>query len=126
MKHSHLIVEESWPVLLVEDNENRTAWFTERIPWLHVSVTSQEAIRRLAAISYKVVFLDHDLGFMDAADPTRLHGNGKEVARYLAAKKYQAIIVIHSLNPIGAEAMKKVLPSAHVLPFGTFDVEVKA
>lgn len=125
MKTSRLMIEADWPVLVVEDSLDRVRWFTERIPWVHVATTAHDAIRRLDSQHYRAIFLDHDLGFLDAADPTRLHHNGKEVARYLAFKKYEAVIVIHSLNPIGAEAMKKTLPQAHVMPYGTFDVEVK-
>jgi hypothetical protein len=67
-------------------------------------------------------FLDHDLGFLDAAYPGRLHDNGKEVARYLAIKKFPGIVVIHSLNEVGAQAMKRYLPQAHIAPYGSFDI----
>jgi hypothetical protein len=69
-----------------------------------------------------MVFLDHDLSFMDADFPDRQHGNGKEVARYLARTKFAGKIVIHSKNEIGVKAMAKTLPQATITRFDDFDI----
>jgi hypothetical protein len=31
-------------------------------------------------------------------------------------------VVIHSLNEVGAQAMKRYLPQAHIAPYGSFDI----
>ena len=36
---------------------------------------------------------------------------------------FQRIVVIHSVNEAGAEAMKTFLPQSRVAPFGTFELE---
>lgn len=84
--------------------------------------TSYEAIEILAEESFDVVFLDHDLGFLDAADPTRQHGNGKEVARFLAIRKFGGKVIIHSRNLDAVPFMQKILPQATIAPFGEFDI----
>lgn len=109
-------------VFILEDSEERIAWFRQRLPNAVFAKTAQQAIMLLSQRSFGMIFLDHDLGFLDAADPTRLHYNGKEVSRYLAIHHFAGCVVIHSRNPVGAEAMKKVLPKAHLLPYGTFEV----
>jgi hypothetical protein len=68
------------------------------------------------------VFLDHDLSWMDAGFPDRQHGNGKEVAHYLARTKFPGRVVIHSKNEDGVKAMVKILPAAAVERFGDFEI----
>jgi hypothetical protein len=70
-----------------------------------------------------VVFLDHDLCWQDAAYSERKHGNGKEAPRYLAWWGFKGMVIIHSVNEDGAQAMKSYLPQARVAPFGTFELE---
>jgi len=31
-------------------------------------------------------------------------------------------VVVHSVNPVGADNIKGVLPHAHLMPFGTFEL----
>jgi hypothetical protein len=112
----------AWPVFVLDDSDARIAWFRQRVPQAVFAKTASEARHILEVTAFRIVFLDHDLGFLDAADPNRLHHNGKEVARYLAIKKFQGIVVIHSLNEVGAEVMHRYLPEAHVEPYGTFDI----
>jgi hypothetical protein len=112
----------AWPVFVLDDSDARIAWFRQRVPQAVFAKTASEARHILEVTAFRIVFLDHDLGFLDAADPNRLHHNGKEVARYLAIKKFQGIVVIHSLNEVGADVMHRYLPEAHVEPYGTFDI----
>lgn len=113
----------AWPVFVLDDSDERVAWFRYRVPNAIFAKTSREACSILGEKEFKIVFLDHDLGFLDAADPHRLHHNGKEVARYLAITKFQGTVVIHSLNAVGAKIMQGYLPQARLEPFGTFDLE---
>ena len=68
-----------------------------------------------------MVFLDHDLHWMHA-DNSIFKGTGKEVARSLAEKGFQGIVIIHSRHEEGAAAMKKYLSNARLAPFGSFDM----
>jgi hypothetical protein len=68
-----------------------------------------------------VIFLDHDLHWMHA-DNSIFKGTGKEVARFLAEKDFQGIVIIHSRHEEGAAAMKKYISNARLAPFGSFDI----
>jgi CheY-like chemotaxis protein len=111
----------SWPVFVLDDSEDRLSWFRERICNFTYAKTSAAAIDVLSRKSFKVVFLDHDLHWMDAGFPNRQHGNGKEVARHLASQGFAGIVVIHSRSEQSA-VMAKILPTAKVCPFGDFDI----
>jgi hypothetical protein len=117
-------IPNAWPVFVLDDSNERIAWFRQRMPQTAYAKTAGEARFILEENQFKIVFLDHDLGFLDAADPHRLHHNGKEVARYLAMTRFQGIVVIHSLNAVGAKIMHGYLPQARLAPFGTFDIEL--
>ena len=117
-------VPKSWPVFVLEDAGDRIAWFRRQIPHAVIATSCDEALRILSTREFKIVFLDHDLGFLDAAYPDRLHGNGKEVARYLARTAFPGVVVIHSKHEAGANAMKVHLPQASLAPFGTFEIEL--
>lgn len=117
-------IPRSWPVFVLEDSADRIGWFRRQVPHAMMAASCNEALRILSTREFKIVFLDHDLGFLDAAYPDRLHGNGKEVARYLARTTFPGIVVIHSKHEAGANAMKAHLPQATLAPFGTFEIEV--
>jgi hypothetical protein len=114
-------VPHSWPVLVLDDCEDRISWFRQRIRNAQFAKTSAAAIKLLSRRDFKVAFLDHDLHWMDAGFPERQHGNGKEVARYLASHGFGGIVVIHSRSE-QAEVMAKILPHAKVRRFGDFDI----
>jgi len=115
-------IASDWPVLILEDTDERVRWFKERIPQAMVTKSTTQAIEWLEKRQFKAIFLDHDLGFLDA-DPTRQHRNGKEIARYLRIRNYPAMVVIHSHNPDGVAAMAALLPAAKVARYGTFEIE---
>ena len=87
--------------------------------------TAQAALDILSTEQFDLVFLDHDLSWMDAGFPLRLHGNGKEVARFLRIHGFQGQIVIHSLSD-QAKVMAKILPQAKLCRFGDFDIATSA
>jgi CheY-like chemotaxis protein len=105
-------------VLIVEDNEARCDWFRERLKNRQLDVTCdvRTAIGWLAARDYEAVLLDHDLSeehyFTDEPDDER---TGYAVARWLAdnpTAQRDALIVVHSLNYVGANRMVELLRGA--------------
>jgi CheY-like chemotaxis protein len=115
-------------VLVLDDDPKRLQWFRESVRDAtgdapKCCTTVDELIDELEGGEFDVVFLDHDLCWLDAAYSERKHGNGKEAARYLAWMGFKGMIVIHSVNEDGAKAMNSYLPQARVAPFGTFELE---
>lgn len=106
---------------MLDDTEDRISWFRSKLPNLRYAKTSQAAIEILSSESFDLVFLDHDLSWVDAGFPDRQHGNGKEVARYLARTNFSGRIVIHSRSDQAA-TMAKILPQATVSRFGDFEI----
>jgi hypothetical protein len=121
MPKTVITIPGDWPVFVLEDNQERIAWFRKRVPQAIIVENASEAMVLLAQGDFKMAFLDHDLGDIDAAYPDRFQG--KEVAQYLACSNFSGIVVIHSLNTAGAKAMKAHLKDARIVPFGTFEIE---
>jgi CheY-like chemotaxis protein len=105
-------------VLIVEDDETRCAWFRERLAGSLLDVTCDvaTAVLWLAERDYQAVLLDHDLTdehyFSTEPDDER---TGYAVARWLAehpTSQRDALIVVHSLNYVGARRMVEVLRAA--------------
>jgi CheY-like chemotaxis protein len=114
-----------WPVLVVEDTEDRISWFRKRMPKAIFAKNVEAAFQALEQQDFKVVFLDHDLHWMHA-DNAIFKGTGKEVARFLAKHGFQGIVIIHSLHVEGAAVMKKYLSKARLAPFGSFEIAVES
>ena len=105
-------------ILIVEDDELRCAWFSQRFDGLIMDVTCdvREAIRWLEERDYRMILLDHDLAeehyISNAEDDER---TGYAVAAWLAAhpdSQRDATVLIHSLNYTGARRMLDVLHEA--------------
>jgi len=109
-------------VFVLDDTQDRLDWFRERLPAMRWAKTAKAALEILSTEQFDFVFLDHDLSFMDAGFPDRQHGNGKEVARYLAYSKFAGRVVIHSKNEDGVKAMAKILPGAEVARYEEFEI----
>lgn len=114
-------------ILIVEDDDARCAWFRGRLVGSELDVTCdvRQAIAWLAERDYAVILLDHDLMnehyLSDAPDDER---TGYAVAAWLADhpdRQRDALILIHSLNYIGAQRMLDILHSrgrdAEHIPF---------
>lgn len=114
-----------WRVFVLDDTEERLRWFRERCPKMRFATTSQAALDILSSEKFDLVFLDHDLSFMDAGFPLRQFGNGKEVARYLAYSKFPGRIVIHSHSE-QAQVMAKILPQAAVCRFDCLNIVIES
>jgi hypothetical protein len=114
-------VPSHWRVFVLDDTEERLQWFRNRVPAMRSATTAEDAITILTAETFDLVFLDHDLTWLDAGFPDRQFGNGKEVARYLARTGFKGRVVIHSKSD-QAEAMRKILPAATCERFGDFEL----
>jgi CheY-like chemotaxis protein len=100
-------IPSDWPVLVVEDTEDRISWFRKRMPKAVFAKNAEAAFRALEKLEFKVIFLDHDLHWM-LADNFIFKGTGKEVARFIAKQDFQGIVIIHSKHEEGAAAKKEV------------------
>lgn len=116
-------VHPDWKVLVLEDAPERIVWFKERVPDAVYVATAADAIQALTQQDFRVVFLDHDLHWMHAADNAIIKGTGKEVAMHLKKTGFKGIVVIHSKNEDGARVMLKILPGAKVARFGEFEIK---
>jgi CheY-like chemotaxis protein len=105
-------------VLVVEDDEQRCEWFRRRLAGRRLDVTCDvgTAVEWLARRDYEAILLDHDLAdehyFSNEFDDER---TGYAVARWLAdnpTRQRDALIIIHSLNYVGASRMLEVLRAA--------------
>lgn len=109
-------------ILVLEDDQNRIAWFKAYYPDADIVETAAEAIACLDRTRYRLVFLDHDLGqgiYQDSGP-----GTGYEVAQKLAELGTpHTVVVIHSWNHAGAKNMLWALPHARHIPFGMFKKE---
>jgi CheY-like chemotaxis protein len=114
-----------WPVLVVEDTEDRISWFRNRMPKAVFAQNAEAAFRALEQHDFKVIFLDHDLHWMHA-DNSIFKGTGKEVARFMAQRDFRGIVIIHSKHEAGAAAMKKYLSNARLAPFGSFEINAES
>ena len=105
-------------ILILEDTQERIKQFKETLSKHECTFTDNayKAIDFLYCYFWDALFLDHDLGGMVMQESTEK--TGYAVALWLHENpEYQPpIIIIHSLNPVGATKMSLSLPNAHVLP----------
>jgi hypothetical protein len=90
-------------------------WLDDKrpMPWpytVHVK-TASEAIAELEAGGVTHISLDHDLGDIQKT------GNGYMVACWIEKAAYEGVLerlewAVHSMNPIGAENMRRALQNA--------------
>lgn len=118
-----ITVPQNARVFVLDDTEDRLSWFRSKLPNMHYAKTAQQAIEILGSEDFDFVFLDHDLHWLDAGYPDRQHGNGKEVARFLAIKKFSGKVVIHS-HADAAQVMHRILPQALRCRFDQLDIVI--
>ena len=109
-------------IFVLDDDAGRIAWFQRRVPCAVIATSCAPALEILSENQFDVVYLDHDLRWIDGGNANLRHHNGQEVARFLAYSRFSGRIIIHSLNPEGRERMAKILPQAEVMPFGTLEI----
>jgi hypothetical protein len=111
-----------WRILVLEDDDQRIAWFKRRMPDAMVGKTAEQAITLLARYKFNAAFLDHDLHPTHLTSIKIFKGTGREVAKFMQSMDFKGSVVIHSKNPIGADLMCEFLPHAHTAPFGSFEI----
>lgn len=106
-------------ILILDDDKERHENFKRNFKehvLTHVE-TANDAINELKSFKYDAVFLDHDLGglsFVDSSEPN----TGYQVAKWLSnnMKHKPKLVYIHSMNPVGAQKMKDLLPNSILAP----------
>jgi len=86
-------------VLFLDDSLDRCRKFRSECPFATIVNTASQAIDRLRADNYDIVFLDHDLGGQQFQDPSE-ENSGSAVVRWIGKNKpIVGQFVVHSLNP---------------------------
>jgi CheY-like chemotaxis protein len=106
-------------VLFLDDDLNRHKQFKQHFGDESNSITyvetAEDAINALRSTQFDSIFLDHDLGGKYYVESTEDTGWG--VAKWIAENlEYKPIIILHSLNPVGAVRMYNVLKDAKFNP----------
>jgi len=100
-------------VLLLEDSEQRHAWFKERFKDIDITDVPAEAIELLKKNSYDLICLDHDLEWSHyLTDCQCKESTGLAVAKWLGENpdnNPKAKILIHSCNGPGSIRMQESL-----------------
>lgn len=98
-------------IFILEDDPYRIKQFCEILGPspvdFVVAVDMNEAVTKFKP-PYDYIFLDHDLGervFVDSAD----RNTGAEFVRQYGDKLGEAVVIIHSYNPVGRKTMKNLL-----------------
>lgn len=115
-------------ILVLEDDENRIKWFRQNLIGNVVDFTKdpKEANKWLEEKEYGMIFLDCDLEPEHYNNKAWVEGNFKQfeessgiaVAKFLADNptlNSNSRIIIHSLNPNGAEVMSRLCFSRNPL-----------
>lgn len=104
-------------ILILEDSKKRAREFANNLGGFRafavIVAMAQSCISMLENIDVDVLFLDHDLGGTPSDE-----NSGYAVACWLEQhpERKPSVIVIHSMNPIGAARMKMALPEAIYAP----------
>lgn len=108
-------------LLLLEDDPERRKWFTFAFTGWHIdwATTVEEAIEFAQKNIYDLIHLDHDLGDFSTVPKTpgylekhTVERTGYDFAKWLArseSPQQRVPVVIHSMNPGGAQRMYDVL-----------------
>lgn len=120
-------------ILIVEDDESRIKKFKQELVGHDVTIvtTSAEAIEYLAANAgeesskFDLMFLDHDLGGEQMVESNGSTDTGWKVANFLLKQPIvmcPAHVIIHSMNPAGADNIRSILHHAVCIPFCRLDI----
>jgi CheY-like chemotaxis protein len=107
-------------IFILEDSEERRRIFREMLSPPHtLSFFGHVKEAKTALVAdgpFDLIFLDHDLDnrvFVDSEE----ENTGYQLAKYIAENNVRSKIIIHSMNPYGAERMQQVLPDAQRISF---------
>ena len=107
-------------ILILEDSALRIEIFKKQLGKKHDLYIYDQVEDAKNAIDHSGpfdrIYLDHDLDqmiFIDSDDDN----TGYQLAKYIADKNIDAEIILHTLNPHGADRMQAVLPNAQQIMF---------
>lgn len=109
-------------ILILEDSQARINTFKQKLNSkdyeLYFFDKVEDAELALENIGgFSVAFLDHDLDGEIFVDSNK-ENTGYQLAKFISDKKIDIpSIIIHSMNVVGAQNMKNLLPKAEVIPF---------
>jgi CheY-like chemotaxis protein len=113
-------------VLVVEDDNERIFKFSRELEptdaVVYYAQSADGAATLLKVLKFDVIFLDHDLGgraYVASSDPNTGYAVAKKIK---GTRNESAYIIIHSLNPAGAENIKSLLPKAIIAPFTVLNI----
>lgn len=116
-------------IMVLEDDPERITVFDDELYGFSVDFVENvsDALDLLSNFHYDLVFLDHDLDGGSMV-PSHYKNTGYQVAKFMADEEIneEAVIFIHSMNPIGAQNIKRVLPDAMIRPFMFMDIRKTA
>lgn len=102
-------------VFVFEDDIQRIDFFTKLVKLFEcdefiITDNLRLAQEKLKSIKWDIAFLDHDI---NNAEYT-----GCDVAKFIVKNKIEIPqIYIHSMNPVGSENIRDILPHAMIKPF---------
>lgn len=108
-------------ILVLEDAPERIKTFKVKLKD-HDVYFFDEVADAIAAVEFigdfDMYFIDHDLDdqiFVDSDEPN----TGYQFAKHLSKKELDENIdiIVHSMNPPGAQNIKSVLPQSKLIPF---------
>lgn len=110
-------------VLILEDDPVRIKKFKSIMLGINAKAdfteTASDAINKLKQEEYDLILLDHDLGG-EIYVATENENTGSAVARWISENPFTykyPIVIVHSLNPAGAEYMVSLIPHSVRIPF---------
>jgi CheY-like chemotaxis protein len=112
-------MNEKRKILILEDAQPRIDVFKKKFKNddVYFFDNVSEAIEAVELLGpFDIFFLDHDLDGMIYVESDS-ENTGYQFAKYLAYKKIEGQIIIHSMNLVGAKNMKSLLTQAEVVPF---------
>ena len=105
-------------VLFLDDMEERHLWARKVLHGheLHHVMTADEAADAMMAQKFDIASLDHDLSDEQSSGYGGGVSDGTVLAKWMATKlpkeKHPPMVLIHSMNPAGADRMHDLLKDA--------------
>jgi len=111
-------------IFILEDSKNRMIKFKRELIGHNIdhAQTVQEGTSFVFDNKYDLIFLDHDLEGGEMVDSFN-ENTGYRLAEFISfTQNKETPCVIHSLNRVGAENIRRVLPHALIVPFSSLDI----
>ena len=113
--------EDGLNILILEDDNERVKCFKKNFFGCNLTFTCKVdiCIEQLESNTFDVLFLDHDLGGEVYVESGKGVETGHDVAKWLSNNldKSPKDVIVHSLNPVGADNMVKLIPGSKKIPF---------